>query len=139
MGVNKTVPTTVDPEQHIAALVNSEQRGDCQTLVAVLRELTGQPPVMWGPTIVGFGAYHYQYASGREGDACLVGIAARGRDIVIYLSASGPQQGDLLERLGKHRMTRSCLYVRRLADIDIDVLRALVCDSINEIKRRYPI
>ena len=92
---------------------------------------------MWGPTIVGFGSYHYKYESGREGEACLTGFAARGKELVVYLVASGPEQEALLARLGKHRMGKACLYIRRLADIDTAILEQLVRDSVAELKRRY--
>lgn len=93
---------------------------------------------MWGPTIIGFGRYRYRYDSGREGEMCLTGFAARGRELVIFLLASGPDQAQLLRKLGKHRIGKACLYIRRLSDVDAEVLALLVADSVAEIRRRYP-
>jgi len=92
---------------------------------------------MWGPSIVGFGSYHYQYESGREGDACATGFAARKNEMAIYLVAAGADQHALLDQLGRHRMGKSCLYVRRLSDVDIRVLEKLVKGSLVELRRRY--
>ncbi|MCK6561010.1 DUF1801 domain-containing protein [candidate division KSB1 bacterium] len=135
--MNKTKATEASVEAHIAAIANAEQRKDCESLVILLRRITKQEPKMWGPTIVGFGMYHYQYESGREGDSCLTGFAARGKEVVVYLTASSPEQQALLARLGKHRMGKACLYFRRLSEIDISILEKLVKNSLAEIKRRY--
>ncbi len=87
--------------------------------------------------MIGFGLYHYKYESGREGDSCLTGFAARGKEIVVYLTASRPEQQALLAKLGKHRIGKACLYFRRLSAIDISILEKLVKNSLAEIKRRY--
>ena len=134
---NKTTATAASVDGYIAAITSDEQREDCQTLIKLLRKITRMEPKMWGPTIVGFGSYHYKYESGREGEACLTGFAARGKELVVYLVASGPEQEALLARLGKHRMGKACLYIRRLADIDTAILEQLVRDSVAELKRRY--
>lgn len=138
MAANKTTATAASVDEHIAAIANDEQRKDCETLVKLLRKITRQEPKMWGPTIVGFGSYHYKYESGREGDSCLAGFAARGKELVVYLVASGPEQEALLAKLGKHRMGKACLYIRRLGEIDVAILEQLLRDSIAELKRRYP-
>ena len=88
--------------------------------------------------MVGYGSYTYRYESGHSGDAFLAGFAVRGKDLVVYLLAENPEQVDLLARLGKHRMTKSCLYLRRLADLDAKVLEALIAGSVADVKRRYP-
>lgn len=93
---------------------------------------------MWGPSIVGYGSYTYRYASGHSGDACLVGFAVRGKDLVVYIMAENPEQVELLDRLGKHKMGKSCLYFKRLADVDVKVLEALIAGSVAEVKRLYP-
>jgi len=93
---------------------------------------------MWGPSIVGFGSYTYKYESGHSGEACLVGLAVRGRELVVYIDASHPAQVDLLARLGRHKMGKSCLYIKRLAELDVAVLEALIARSVAEVKRRYP-
>lgn len=137
MAENKTTTTDASAEQHIAAIANEAQRRDCEVLLKLHRNVTGQEPKMWGPSIVGFGAYHYRYESGHEGDWCAAGFAARKNDLVVYLMASGPDQQALLARLGKFRMGKSCLYFKRLEDVDASVLGELIVDSVAEIRRRY--
>jgi hypothetical protein len=105
--------------------------------MAMCKRVTGQPPKMWGPSIVGYGSYTYRYDSGRTGDACLVGFAVRGKELVVYLLAEDPVQIGLLAKLGKHRMGKSCLYFKRLADLDVEVLEALMAGSVAELERRY--
>lgn len=134
----KTKPTEVSSESHIAAITNEEQRSDAQTLVALMRRVTGQEPVMWGPTIVGFGSYHYKYASGHEGDSALTAFAVRGRELVVYIAESFEGRDLLLDKLGKHKTGKVCVYIRRLADVDLKVLEKLVTRSIADTKRRYP-
>ena len=92
---------------------------------------------MWGPSIVGYGSYRYTYESGRTGEMCLVGFAIRGRELVVYLAADGSEQQALLSKLGKYKMGKACLYFKRLAEIDKQVLEQLVAGSIAELKRRY--
>src|SRR5687767_9650313 len=99
----KTKPTKVSVERHIAAIANEEQRNDARSLVALMRKVTKQEPRMWGPSIVGFGSYHYKYPSGHEGDSALTGFAARGRELVVYIAESFEGRDDLLARLGEHR------------------------------------
>ncbi|HEX2223510.1 MAG TPA: DUF1801 domain-containing protein [Thermoanaerobaculia bacterium] len=121
----------------MASRANEQQRSDCQELMALLQEITRQPPKMWGPSIVGFGVYRYTYESGRTGEAPLVGFAIRGRDLVLYLLAEGERQKALLSRLGKHKMGKSCLYFKRLADLDKPALEELVANSVAEVRQRY--
>lgn len=138
MSVPKTKPTEVSAESHIAAITNEEQRNDARTLVALMRRVTRQEPRMWGPSIVGFGSYHYKYASGHEGDSALAGFAVRGRELVVYTEADFEGRDVLLAKLGKHRTGKVCVYIRRLANVDLTVLETLVAQSIVETKRRYP-
>lgn len=133
----RTRPTRASVSGHIAAVGDEAQRKDCKALIAMMRKVTGHTPRMWGPSIVGFGSYHYRYDSGREGDMCVTGFAVRKNELVVYLIAEGSDQEALLARLGKHRMTKSCLYLRRLSDVDVDVLGRLVANSIAEVRRRY--
>lgn len=130
MAANKTQPTPVDARACLAAIDDPVRRADCEALAALMERVTGQPAVMWGPSIVGFGSYHYRYASGREGDAPLAGFAARKGDISIYLSCDTAARAALLEQLGRHKIGKSCLYVRRLADVDMAVLEELVREAI---------
>ena len=138
MSVTKTKPTKVSAESHIAAIANEEQRNDARTLVALMRRVTRQEPRMWGPSIVGFGSYHYKYASGHEGDSALAGFAVRGRELVVYVAESFEGRDVLLAKLGKPRTGKVCVYFRRLANVDLKVLERLVGRSVAEIKRRYP-
>ncbi|MCC6510413.1 MAG: DUF1801 domain-containing protein [Pirellulaceae bacterium] len=137
MAENKTKATDVNVDDYIAAITDEGQRQDCEALVKLLGKVTKLKPKMWGPSIIGFGSYHYKYDSGREGDMCLTGFAARKSELVVYLVAEGPDQQALLAQLGKHRMGKSCLYFRKLSAIDTSVLEKLVRGSVAEIKRRY--
>lgn len=137
MAENKTKATDASVDAYIAAQPDEARRNDCRTLVALMEKVTGQPPVMWGTSIVGFGRYHYKYDSGREGDSCLTGFASRKGDLSIYLVAPGRDQAALLARLGKHKMGKACLYVRRLDGVDLSVLERLVAGSVAEIERLY--
>ena len=137
MAENKTRATDASVDDHIAARASDEQRADCQALMSILGKLTKEPPKMWGPSIVGYGSYRYAFASGRTGESCLTGFAIRGRELVVYLMAEGPEQAALLPRLGPHRMGKSCLYFRRLADLDRSVLEQLLAGSVAELERRH--
>ncbi|WP_374355683.1 DUF1801 domain-containing protein [Chitinimonas sp.] len=138
MSEAKTKPTQVSVEQYIAAIVDSERRAEVESLLKLMCQATNQAPVMWGPSIVGFGKYSYSNASGRTGESCAAGFAARKGDISIYLVAEGPSQQVLLSRLGKHKMGKACLSIRRLAEVDLKVLEQLVSESYAEVLRRHP-
>ena len=138
MSAPKTKPTKVSAERHIAALANEEQRNDARSLVALMRRVTRQEPRMWGPSIVGFGSYHYKYASGHEGDSAITGFAVRGSELVVYIAQGFEGRDVLLAKLGKHRTGKVCVYIRRLANVDLKVLETLVARSVADTKRRYP-
>jgi hypothetical protein len=138
VSVLKTKPTRVSAKSHIAAIANEEQRNDAQMLLALMRRVTRQEPRMWGPSIVGFGSYHYKYASGHEGDSALAGFAARGRELVVYIAPGFEGRDVLLAKLGKHRTGKVCVYIRRLANVDLKVLETLIARSVADTKRRYP-
>jgi hypothetical protein len=137
MAKNKTKPTDASVEDYIASRANEQQRTDCQELMALLEKITQQPPKMWGPSIVGYGSYPYTYESGRKGEAPLAAFAIRGREFVVYVDPEIDSQKTLLAKLGKHKMTKCCLYFKRLADLDQSVLEKLVAGSIAEARRRY--
>ncbi len=120
------------------AIANEEQRNDAKTVVALMRRVTKQEPRMWGPSIVGFGSYHYKYASGHEGDSALAAFAVRGSELVVYIAAGFEGRDVLLAKLGKHKTGKICVYIRRLANVDLKVLETLVAQSVGETKRRYP-
>jgi hypothetical protein len=137
MARNKTRFTDASVEDYIAVRGSEQQRADCRALIALLKKVTRQPPRMWGPSIVGFGSYRYTYDSGHSGEAPLTGFAIRGRELVVYLVADQDEQKSLLSDLGPHKMTRSCLYFKRLADLDRSVLQKLVASSVADVRRRY--
>jgi hypothetical protein len=136
MAENKTKPTDASVDDYIASRASAQQHADCRNLMALLERVTQQPPKMWGPSIVGYGSYRYTYASGRTGEAPLAGFAIRGRELVLYITAEGEAQSQLLSRLGKHRIGKSCLYFKRLADLDDSVLEQLVTNSVAAVEQR---
>jgi uncharacterized protein DUF1801 len=133
----KTKATDASVEDYIASRANEEQRVDCKALMSILKRVTKQRPKMWGPSIVGYGSYRYTYESGRTGEMALAGFAIRGRELVVYVMPEGKEEQALLSRLGKHKMGKSCLYFKRLADLDKRVLEQLVTHSVVKLKRRY--
>jgi hypothetical protein len=137
MTENKTKPTDASVDDYIASRANAQQLADCRELMVLFQRVTQQTPRMWGPSIVGYGSYRYTYESGRTGEAPLAGFAIRGRELVVYLVTEGPEQTSLLSRLGKHKMGKSCLYFKQLADLDMSVLEKLIVGSIAEVRRRY--
>jgi hypothetical protein len=138
MAEPKTKPTDASVDHFIAGVDGETKRADCRTLIEIMTRATGAEPVMWGPSIVGFGSYHYRYASGREGDWMLAGFSPRKRELTVYVMAGFEGAGELLARLGAHRASSgSCLYIKRLSDIDIDVLEEIVCGSVETIRERY--
>jgi hypothetical protein len=136
MAQNKTKATTVSPAAFIRQ-VDERRRQDCQELVALMSDITGHPPKMWGSSIVGFDQYHYMYESGREGDILLTGFSPRKQDLVLYLGP-GLENKTLMAKLGKHKAGKGCLYLKRLDDVDRRVLRALVEESVAVMRKRYP-
>jgi hypothetical protein len=138
MAEAKTKPTNASVDEYLAARASPEQLVDCRTLMALLKRVTKQQPTMWGPSIVGYGRYSYRYESGRTGEAPVAGFAVRGRELVLYLVPHTPEQAALLAKLGKHKMGKSCLYFKRLAEVDTKVLETLLVQSVAEVRRRYP-
>lgn len=137
MAENKTKATEASVTDYIASRASEAQAKDCARLIELLGAITESQPRMWGPSIVGFGSYRYRYDSGHEGESCLTGFAIRKAELVVYLTAETPDQGVLLSRLGKHKMGKSCLYFKRLADLDAAVLESLVAGSVAEVRRRH--
>ena len=137
MAENKSKPTGASVDEYIASRANERQQADCRALMAMFKRITRTTPYMWGPSIVGYGSYRYTYASGRTGEAPLGAFAIRGRDLVVYILPYGKEQQALLSKLGKHKMGKSCLYFRQLADLDQAVLEKLITGCIADVKRRY--
>lgn len=139
---NKTRPTDADVSAFIAAVTPASKRADSETLCRLFEHWSGAKPVMWGPTMVGFGSYHYRYASGTEGDSFPVGFSPRAAAFSLYLMGASlephaTKAEALLSRLGTFSRGRACLYVKRLSDIDLDVLEQLVRLSIEAVRERY--
>ena len=134
----KTLPNDTSVTAFLAAVDDPQRRADAQQLLRLMQQATGEPPVLWGSAIVGFGRYHYRYASGHEGDSCLVGFSPRKGDISLYLQDGFDERADLLARLGRHKLGKVCLYLRRLADVDMAVLADLIGQSVAEMRRRHP-
>lgn len=135
----KTQPTKASVEKFIASVEDEAKRQDCRKLAEIMERVTGAKAVMWGPSIVGFGSYRYRYASGREGDWMLAGFAPRKRDLTVYVMAGFKGVEKTLAKLGKHKKSSGgCLYVKRLSDIDLEVLEQLVSDSVDRLQRTTP-
>lgn len=134
---NKTRATTASVDDFIARHPKEAMRDDSRTLMKLMHELTGEEPYMYGPSIIGFGTYHYTYASGHEGDAPLAAFSPRRTELVVYLGQEAQEPG-LLAKLGRHKATKGCLYVKKLGDIDLKVLKAMVKKSIAWTRKTYP-
>lgn len=128
MAENKTKATKASVADYFASIADEGRRKDCEALAKLMAKVTKQPPVMWGTSIVGFGNHHYRYESGREGDICAVGFSSRKGDISLYLTNLPDREG-FLSKLGKHKAGKGCLYVRRLADVDLVVLEKMIAAS----------
>lgn len=135
----KTAPTKASVAKFVAAVEDETKRADCKTLLELMRRVTGAKPVMWGPSIVGFGSYRYRYASGREGDWMLCGFSPRKKDLTVYVMGGLKAQAKRLAKLGKHKASGgSCLYLKRLADVDLAVLEEILHDSVERLRRAQP-
>jgi len=134
----KTKPTAVSVEAFIESVPNATRKKDAAALLALMKKVTGEKPRMWGPSIVGFGSYHYKYDSGHEGDMCMAGFSPRASALVVYLIPGFEKATALLARLGKHRHGKSCLYINRLEDVDMKVLERLISESCAQMRKKYP-
>ena len=134
----KTQRNDASVEAFLDSVEDERRRADSFRVLDLLREITGEEPAMWGTSIVGFGSYHYTYASGREGDWPVVGFSPRKRNLTLYIMDGFDTYNALLARLGKHKTGKACLYISRLADVDLDVLRDLIKQSIAHVRAMYP-
>ena len=136
----RTTPTGRSVATYIAGIADRERRSDCKTLLSLMKGATGWTPRMWGTSIVGFDSYHYKYESGHEGDSCIIGFSSRKGDISVYLVAGyeSAKARQLLSRLGRHRVGKVCLYLKRVSDINLPILDQLVVSAVAETRRRYP-
>lgn len=137
MATAKTIPTKVKVIDFINTLSNENQKADSQTLIKLMEKITGKKAVMWGPSIIGFGEYHYKYASGHEGDAPLVAFSPRKDSLSVYLSQQYEAKDELIEKLGKHKMAKSCLSIKKLSDININILQQMITNSYRSPKDLY--
>lgn len=135
---NKTKATEVSVDAFIDSVADANLRTDAEKIRAMMEQLSGQPATMWGSSIIGFGSYHYKYDSGREGDMCRIGFSPRKGQTVLYLIDGFEGQSDLMARLGKHKTGKSCLYIKRLSDIDEAVLEELCVRSLQYMAEQYP-
>lgn len=134
MAEPKTLPTKASVAAFIAAVPDEQRRKDCQVVAKLMQAATGEKPVLWGTSIVGFGTYRYKYASGREGDWPVVGFSPRSRDLTLYIMPGFDGFAELLPKLGKHRRSVSCLYLKRLADVDLAVLEKIIAGSVRAME-----
>lgn len=136
---NKTQPTATDPQAFIAGVEPARRQQDARTLIDLMGEVTGFTPQMWGPSIIGFGRYHYRYKTGREGDSFATGFSPRKANLVLYVMPGYQDYGAIMDRLGKHRLGKSCLYLNKLADVDLEVLRELIATGVADLDKIWPV
>ena len=130
----KTKPTGASVKAFLDSIEDDERRQDCKTVAKLMKEVTKSEPKMWGPSIVGFGSYRYKYDSGRELDWFPVGFSPRKKELTLYVMSGFPRHAELLAKLGKHKTGKSCLYIKRLADVDLGVLRELIEEATKSAK-----
>ncbi len=132
----KTKPTKVDVAAYVKKITDVQKRTDTQTLVALMTQATKSDPVMWGTSIIGFGSYQYEYASGQKGDWPIIGLASRKQNLTLYIMPGFDERDALLKKLGPHKTGKSCLHIKRLSDIDMPTLKKIITDSIAKMKTR---
>ena len=138
MAKNKTTETNSSVTEFVNKVENEVKRNDSFKLIEIFKSITGFEPKMWGPTIIGFGNYHYKYESGHEGDAPLAGFSPRKDSLVLYFASEYENREVLLSQLGKHKSSKACVYVKRLSDIDIKILQTMIVNSMNYARKLYP-
>ena len=134
----KTKPTGVAVDAFLDAVPDPQRREDAKKVRAMMERVSGEPAAMWGPSIVGFGTYHYKYDSGHEGDMARIGFSPRARELVLYLLGDIPSHQVLMDRLGKHKTGKCCLYIKRLSDVDETVLEELTAETLAYMDKKYP-
>ena len=138
MSENKTKKTNASIKNFINSINDENVKKDCYTIIKLMQSITKEEPKMWGSSIIGFGDYHYKYASGREGDFFLTGFSPRKQNLALYLMGGLENQKDKLKKLGKHKTGKSCLYIKSLEDIDKKVLKEMIVQSVKETRKLYP-
>jgi hypothetical protein len=137
MAENKTKPTEASVDAFLDAVADPQRREDARKVCAMMARLSGEPAVLWGPSIVGFGTYQYKYASGREGSWARIGFSPRAKELVLY-GLGVQRHAELVARLGKHKTGKGCLYIKKLSDVDESVLEQLIVTEWADMKTRYP-
>ncbi len=139
MAENKTKPEKTSVAEFLNAVEDEQKKKDSFALLELFKSITQEEPVMWGPSIIGFGEYHYKYASGREGDFLITGFSPRKAALTLYLMGCMENEfAPFMEKLGKYKKSVGCIYVKKLADIDLDVLKQLIAESYSFMKEKYP-
>jgi hypothetical protein len=134
----KTKATEISVESFLDKIDNEQVRDDCTQLIRIMKKVTGEKPKMWGPSIIGFGKYHYKYESGHEGEMCLVGFSPRAGKISLYVKAGSEKAVPLLDKLGKHKAAKGCVYIKKVEDINVSVLEKMIALAVTELKKKYP-
>ena len=137
MAENKTKPTRARVSDFVDSIDNAKRRADTKKVLAMMRRATGKRATMWGPSMVGFGKYHYKYESGREGEFMLTGLAPRKQNLVVYIIPGFEPFAAQMKKLGKYKTGRSCLYINKLEDVDAKALEKLITDSVKLMRKRY--
>jgi len=133
----KTKPNKLSVEKYLNSIKDEQKKKDSFNVLELMKKVTKEDPIMWGPSIVGFGKYHYKYESGREGDMCMVGFSPRKNALTVYIMPGFTRYDDLMKKLGKYKTGLSCLYIKKLEDIDMKVLTDLIMESVRWMKRKY--
>lgn len=135
---NKTIENDASVDDYLNAINPESKQADTRLICEMMEKHSGHKPRMWGPSIIGFGSYHYKYESGREGDMCRIGLSARAQYLSVYLMPGYDDFEDELSRLGKHKKGKSCLNIKRLSDIDINVLEEMIVKDLKLMQEKYP-
>lgn len=133
----KTKPTKADVEKFLNSIKDEKKREDAFKVLKMMKQITKEEPKMWGPSIVGFGSYHYKYESGREGDMCMTGFSPRKQNLTIYIMHGFERYEKLIKNLGKYKTGISCLYINKLEDVDLKVLKELISEDVKYMKKKY--
>jgi hypothetical protein len=134
----KFKPTEKSVDRVIDEVPDEKVRDDCYQLIKIMSKVTGEKPVLWGGNIIGFGKYHYVYDSGHEGDACLAAFAVRKTNITVYIMLEETERNNFLKKLGKHKVSKGCVYIKSLDDVDMGVLEKMIVASMKYVKKKYP-
>jgi len=138
MAENKTKPTKQSVQEYLGNIEDKQAREDSKTIIRMMKEITGKNPVMWGASIIGFGKYRYQNAGGQQNEICMIGFSPRKTSLVLYAMSGAIDQQTLLDKLGKHKAGKGCLYIKKLDDVNPDILRELVSKNYEKLKKLHP-